>query len=348
MQYPNRKLSRVLWIQLVLLAMLLAPLQRVSASDDRRVLVQAVSRVSMTVDDMDRAVDFYSRVLTFEKVSEAEVADANYERLQGVFGARIHVVRMRLGDEQIELAEYLAPRGKPYPVDARSNDKSFQHIAIIVSDMARAYQRLREFKVRHLSSGPQLLPEWNRNAGGISAFYLQDPDGHPLEILHFPAGKGAEKWHQPSERLFLGIDHTAIVVNDTEASLRFYRDLLGMEVAGGAENYGIEQEHLNNVFGARLRITALRARDGFGIEFLEYLAPGDGRPFPVDEQANDILHRQTSIEASDIDAVARELRINHTPMISPGVIDTVDGALGFRRALLVRDPDGHAVLIEQR
>ena len=32
-----------------------------------------------------------------------------------------------------------------------------------------------------------------------------------------------------------------------------------MRVAGSSENYGTEQEHLNNVFGARLRITAFRA-----------------------------------------------------------------------------------------
>jgi len=66
--------------------------------------------------------------------------------------------------------------------------------------------------------------------------------------------------------VFLGIDHTAIVVDDTNASLRFYRDTLGMQVAGESENYEVEQEHLNNVFGARLRITALRAAKGPGIE----------------------------------------------------------------------------------
>ena len=79
-----------------------------------------------------------------------------------------------------------------------------------------------------------------------------------MEILQFPPDKGLEKWHRPSGKLFLGIDHTAIVVADTDASLKFYRDLLGMHVAGESENYGTEQEHLNNVFGARLRITALR------------------------------------------------------------------------------------------
>ena len=39
-----------------------------------------------------------------------------------------------------------------------------------------------------------------------------------------PPDKGNPKWHRGRDRLFLGIDHTAIVISDTEASLRFYRD----------------------------------------------------------------------------------------------------------------------------
>src|SRR6266850_6167537 len=201
-------------------------------------LVDGVDAIGITVSDMDRAVDFYSRVLTFEKVSDAEVANDDYEHLTGVFGLRVRVVRMLLGDESIELTEYLAPKGRPIPVDSRSNDRWFQHIAIIVSDMDKAYRFLRQNKVEHASSGPQRLPDWNRNAAGISAFYFKDPDGHPVEVLQFPPDKGSEKWHRPTEKLFLGIDHTAIVVWDTDASLRFYRDLLGLRVAGESENYG--------------------------------------------------------------------------------------------------------------
>ncbi len=50
-------------------------------------------------------------------------------------------------------------------------------------------------------------------------------------------------------------------------------------MAGTSENHGLEQERLNNVFGARLRITALRAARGPGVELLEYLAP---RTWPAD------------------------------------------------------------------
>src|SRR3989440_12911720 len=146
----------------------------------------AVESVGMTVSDMDGSVAFYS-ALTFQKVSDIEVLGEPYEHLEGVFGARMRIVRMKLGNEFVDLTEYLAPRGRPIPVDSRSNDLWFQHIAIIVSDMDKAYKLLRQYKFEHASSGPQRLPDWNKNAGGIWAFYFKDPDGHPVEILQFPA-----------------------------------------------------------------------------------------------------------------------------------------------------------------
>jgi catechol 2,3-dioxygenase-like lactoylglutathione lyase family enzyme len=311
-------------------------------------IVTAVDSIGLTVSDLDRSVEFYSKVLSFEKVSEIEVEGDRYEHLTGVFGLRMRIARMKLGDESIELTEFLAPRGRPAPADGRSNDRWFQHVAIIVSDMDRAYRWLREHKVQHASSGPQLLPAWNPNAGGIRAFYFRDPDGHPLEVLWFPQGKGAAKWHASTDRLFLGIDHTAIVISDTEASLRFYRDRLGMEVAGASENYGPEQERLNNVFGARLRITALRAASGPGIEFLEYLAPRDGRPYPPEAKANDLIHWQTRFLGSSADEAARMLRDGRSAFVSTGAVELPDGKAGFRKAITVRDPDGHAIQIAEK
>lgn len=341
----------------VILALLLALLsgstgRTTAARQTAQPLVKAVDSVGFTVSDVDASVEFFSKVLSFEKVSEVEVAGDEYERLQGVFGLRMRVVRMRLGDEQIELTEYLAPRGRPVPVDSRSNDRWFQHIAIITSDMDRAYQWLRKNKVEHASTGPQRLPDWNKNAGGIRAFYFKDPDGHVLEILQFPEGKGDQKWHrlakQDIDKLFLGIDHTAIVVSDTDASLKFYRDALGMRIAGESENYGIEQERLNNVFGARLRITGLRAGSGPGIEFLEYLAPRDGRATPNDMRANDLAHWQTKLGASDVESAAVALREGKFNFVSPGIIQLSESVLGFKRSFIARDPDAHAMQIIER
>jgi catechol 2,3-dioxygenase-like lactoylglutathione lyase family enzyme len=304
-------------------------------------LVTAVDAVGMTVSDMDRSVDFYTRVLHFTKVSDTEFYGDGIEHVKGVFGARVRIVRLKLGDEFLELSEYIAPRGRPIPVDFRSNDRWFQHVAIITRDMDKAYAWLRQNKVQHASSGPQRLPDWNPNAGGIQAFYFRDPDGHHLEILAFPPDKGDRKWQRAGDDLFLGIDHTAIVVGDTERSLAFYRDTLGMRVAGESENYGIEQERLNNVFGARLRITGLRAASGPGVEFLEYLTPRDGRPVPEDLRANDLAHWETTFRSADAEQAWKTL-LKKTRLVSSRAESPAENV---SPQFLAKDPDGHVVAI---
>jgi catechol 2,3-dioxygenase-like lactoylglutathione lyase family enzyme len=307
--------------------------------------ITAVDSVAVTVSDMDRAVEFYSQVLTFQKVADREIAGDSYEHLFGVFGLRLRAVRMRLGDEYLELLQFLVPRGRPIPVDSHSNDQWFQHVAIIVSDMNAAYARLQSFKVGYASSGPQRLPDWNPNAGGIEAFYFRDPDGHTLEVLAFPTGKGLAKWHAHDGRLLLGIDHTAIVVADTDASLRFYRDVLGLRIAGSSENYGTEQEHLNNVFGARLRITSLRAEHGPGIELLEYLAPRTGRPLPADTQPDDLWYWQINLCTAALATLETSLHLVHAPLLAAHPIELTGAQLGWQAGQITRDPDGHASLI---
>lgn len=330
----------LIWLWFVL-ALFLTASEPFRANNHEAVL--AVDAVGMTVSDMDRALDFYTNVLSFQKIADVEVWGMEYEHLQGLFGLRMRVVRLQLGAELIELTEYLTPKGRPIPVDARSNDLWFQHIAIVVSDMDKAYRHLRDHKVQHVSTAPQRIPDWNKAAAGIRAFYFRDPDQHNLEIIYFPAGKGEARWQNHPDKLFLGIDHTAIAVSNTEESLNFYRDVLGLNVAGESENYETEQEHLNNVFGARLRITGLRAAQGPGIEFLEYLTPRDGRPTPSDIRSNDLMHWQTQLVVSNIDAFTERLRAAHVWFVSPGVITMPDGRLGFAKGLLVRDPDGHAM-----
>lgn len=326
-------------------ALLLAVASAENAHGAPDAQVEAVASIGMTVADLERSVRFFSEVLEFEPLSETEVAGPDYERLQGVFGLRMRVARLRLGSEIVELTEYLAPRGRPMPTDTRSHDRWFQHIAIVVSDLDRAYRRLRVHRVEHASSGPQRLPDWNPGAAGIEAFYFRDPDGHFLELIEFPPGKGHPRWQESEEKLFLGIDHTALVVADTEASLRFYRELLGLRIASQGENYGSEQEHLNNVFGVRLRITTLRAPSGPGIELLEYLTPRDGRPRPPDARANDLLHWQTALVAPQARSLAERLFAQRATFVSPGPIELPGRELGFGVGMLVADPDGHVLRI---
>jgi hypothetical protein len=137
-------------------------------------------------------------------------------------------------------------------------------------------------------------------------------------------------------------------VASTQESLKYYRDLWGLNVAGESVNHGTEQERLNNVAGARLRITGLRAQTGPGIELLEYLAPRDGRPAPTDTRANDIWHWQTTLSTANAAMAAQTLRATRGRMISPKVAKLPDMSLGFAKGFLARDPDRHGLQVVER
>lgn len=318
----------------------------VTIQSQLRAQVKGVDAVGFTVSDMDRSVQFYSEVLHFRKISDVERTGEHWEKLFDVFGLRIRVVRMQLGDEIIELVDYLTTGGRTIPEDAKSNDLIFQHIAIVVSDIDSAYQLLRKNKVTHVSTGPQTLPATIAGAGGIKAFYFQDPDKHNLELIYFPKGKGKEKWQNSDGKIFLGIDHTAIAVSSTKSSHLFYEGILGIQRKGESWNKGTEQEHLNNIRGATLHITGYRAGHGTGIEFLEYLYPGPGKKYPPDTRSDDYWHWHTILRVNDAEKLFNRLKdCGSCSLVSKELMIRWINHKIIERSFMVRDPDGHALLI---
>ena len=323
--------------------------------------VEAVTKVSITVSNLERSLDFYTKVLPFEKVRTYTLSGKSVQRLYGIRDSElsVEVALLRLGEEYVELMEFNSTKlkGRNIPLDSRSNDLWFQHIAIVVSDMEKAYEQLAKHQVVHVSTAPQTLPDYIPAAAGIAAFYFQDPDKHNLEIIYFPKGKGNPKWQNKEEKIFLGIDHTAIGIDQTEESLAFYQDLLHLKVAGNSENYGSEQEHLNQVFGARLLITGLQAKSGFGVEFLDYISPPGGRAYPKDSEVTDYWHWHTSLKVSDVKSYYNDLLEANYEMISSGLVSLDKNMIGTENKLntssfkqqgfLVRGPDGHAIFIYQ-
>jgi catechol 2,3-dioxygenase-like lactoylglutathione lyase family enzyme len=282
----------------------------------------AVTAVNVTVSDAARSTRFFCDVLGFAKTGERRVSGREFATLTKFPEATARVVTLQLGAETLLLTDFENVSGRPVPPDSRGNDHWFQHIAIVVSDIHAAAARLREHHVELVSDVPQRLPDWNANAAGIEALYFRDLDGHFLEVIQYPPDKGAARWHEPATELFLGIDHTANVVADTERSLSYYRDEFGLAIAGVSENYGPEQERLNGVPGAHLRITTLRPPVGPGIELLQYISPRDGRPRPVNSTPADLWHWQVELSVSAVKTCSKTCAT---------------------RAVLANDPDGHVI-----
>ena len=123
-----------------------------------------------------------------------------------------------------------------------------------------------------------------------------------------------------------------------------------MRKAGESENFGTEQEHLNQVFGAQLTNYRDAGEESVpGIQFLKYLTPRDGRPIPKEIKANDLVHWQTIINNGRmLNLIAKKLRNAHVPFVSSGVVSMPKDKAGFSKGALVSDPDGHSVLLIQK
>ncbi|GJE70730.1 VOC family protein [Methylorubrum podarium] len=185
------------------------------------------------------------------------------------FGAAAAPHGVAVGAQTIELAPASEPPGAPAP----SESTGFQHCAIVVPDMDRAYAHLRGVAgwTPISRAGPERLPA---ASGGVSAFKFRDPDGHPLELVAFPPGAVPPAWRERCG-LFLGIDHTAITVADTERAVAFYAGL-GFEVASRGLNRGPEQARMDAVDDPVVEVTGLTPPGGAPphLELLRYRAPG--------------------------------------------------------------------------
>ena len=304
--------------------------------------IDRVARVLLVVSDLDESERFFADAFDFVTL-ERRQNDEALSQLMGLPGATTRQTIMRLGAQEIALTCF-DPPGRANPPGSTSSDLWFQHFAIIVSDMAKAYARL-EAAGRFIpitSGGPIKLPE---SSGGVEAFKFRDLDGHPLELLAFPAGKAPDAWKTtPESTLFLGIDHSAISVGDTEASIAFLKSCFGLRQSMQTENVGPEQARMDDVPDARVIVTGLAAAHAPPhVELLGYLV-GERRPIDGATRSNDIAATCFVLDTDGLDTIAEALITRGVPFVSPGVVTLAAGV----RAIAVLDPDGHRFIVEER
>jgi catechol 2,3-dioxygenase-like lactoylglutathione lyase family enzyme len=303
-----------------------------------------IDRITLIVSDLDRAEEDYVRTFgcTVEDRADIEPSLTRVLCVRRLASGRRSL--LRLGRERIELLEFTDSTGRPYPRGSTSTDLWFQHMAIVVNDMRRAYQLvMANRRFRPISrDGPVRLPD---NSGGVTAFKFRDHDGHPLELLAFPEG------HVPAQcrrvngtGSFLGVDHTAIAVSDPASSARFFGSVFGFSTGNRTENRGPEQAELDDVDDVHVSVTRL-APDlpAPRMELLNYHV-GTRRPIPPDTASNDIVATHSVVRVTSLDATAAALAHHGTPLAGHDVM-TLRGGM---RAALVAGPDGHRFLVEER
>lgn len=277
-------------------------------------MLAALARFSLTSADAESLAAFYQAAFGCRRLQEERREGRRFEQLMNVRGGA-RAITLAIGAQTLELLQFDEP-GQAYPGGGSASDLSFQHFAILVTDMQEAFRHLAAIAGWTAISreGPQRLPQ---SSGGVTAFKFRDPEGHPLELLAMPVAAAS---HAATSELWCGIDHSAISVSDTMRSVAFYEQL-GLRLSATSYNHGMEQARLDDVDAPNLEVTALSPRSVKPhLELLCYR-----RPKP----------RSSPIAANN-DVIATRLVLQRE-------ITASAGAHGSEHCI---DPDGHHLILE--
>jgi len=299
--------------------------------------VTKLSRIRLIAAQPQQLAAFYESAFGFVRTTQATTDAASLAKLLGRPDATARCVTLRLGEQEIELVGFPTAASNVPAVAGWS--LLFQHFAIVVSDMAAAYARLRaQTGWSPISTGgPQMLPP---ASGNVTAFKFRDPEGHPLELLAFKLQSTPEYWKRHSAGGALGIDHSAISVADTGRSIAFY-ERFGLNRSGGSLNFGPAQERLDDIPHAQVEVTALapQSKATPHVELLCYLDMYDriGQVLEI----NDIAATEL-VFAVDDDAALQAIAAENRDACLSGIVTCGDGPA----LALFRDPDGHLLCLE--
>jgi len=268
---------------------------------------------------------FYEAALGFRVAMLEHLSGARARECFGVPG-RLLRVTLELGAQQVVLVQFVDQPGRPYPRGSDASDPVFQHIAIVVGDMAGAMSQLSGTPgwTPITRGDPQQLPA---SSGGVIAFKFRDPEGHPLELLAFPADNTPTPWQGArSHGPFIGIDHSAISVVDSARSVAFYA-ALGLTAAHRSLNEDPAQARLDGLASPVVEVTAMEP--AFAPPHVELLS-----------------YRQAAGHEGSPDGAGSDLAPNDvaaTCLVFAGADGR--GQPGHDRVALV-DPDGHHLAVD--
>ncbi|MEZ5400869.1 MAG: VOC family protein [Bryobacteraceae bacterium] len=266
----------------------------VAAQSPKRPRITGVAHVAYFVHDIEKAREFYKDFLGYGEPFDLKNSDGS-----------LALTFIKINDRQyIEL----------FPEKAPGTDR-LNHISIETDDAEamRLYLKAKGVAV------PDKLP---KGRIGNMNFTVKDPDGHGVEIVQY----AKDGWSMRDKGKFVGAKristrllHTGIIVGSVEASLAFYRDILGfVEFWRGSSN------------GKMLSWMNLRVPDGDDyIEFMLY----DQLPEPTKRGSQ----HHICLVVDDMEQAVAELKARAAHYSRPIEIRT---GINRKRQANLFDPDG--------
>ena len=197
--------------------------------------VVGIGNFTHIVSNLDRFLEFYHDVLGLELTAPARPWDTNAAilNLANAPGAQYRFVSLKIPGSAlgVEAVEYKDIDRKP--VAPRLQDPGAANLILQVRDIDGLMARLNKAGARIVSAGgkPATI---DRNGRKARVVFVQDPDGFFVELSQREAVPATPA---PAASNVIG-GSFVITVDDTDRSMRFYREALGFQPQVGASFEG--------------------------------------------------------------------------------------------------------------
>jgi catechol 2,3-dioxygenase-like lactoylglutathione lyase family enzyme len=267
-----------------------------AAQAPSRPRITGLAHVGLFVHDIEAARTYYRDLLGYEELSPLLNADGS-----------LALTFFKINERQyVEL----------FPEREARGDR-FAHYALEVDDVEgmRLYLKSRGVAVPDKVAVGRV---------GNEAFTVKDPDGHIVEFLKYGANGLAARSKgtaMPPSRISTTMRHAGILVGSLDASMAFYRDILGFREAWRGSRDGKTLDWVN-----------LQLPDGD--DYIEFMLYGE---LPAVDQRGSQHH--LCLVVPDIEAAAAIVRARAGKAGYGRAIETRTG-INRKRQLNLFDPDG--------
>jgi len=188
--------------------------------DVKRPRILGLSHMALFVSDLKKARAFYEDFLGYQEPYVLKREDGSD-----------WIVFIKINDDQY--IELFAENPK--------QDGHLNHIAFFTDSAQNLYEYLA-------SRGVKVPDKVGKGRIGNSNFNIADPDGHTVEIVQYEPYSWTRREKgkfMPDTRISTQMAHVGVLVGALEASLKFYRDILGFQEFWRGSSSGKELSWVN-------------------------------------------------------------------------------------------------------
>jgi catechol 2,3-dioxygenase-like lactoylglutathione lyase family enzyme len=141
-------------------------------------VITGFNHTSFTVADMEKSVEFWTRMLGFEAASVSPREGGWQQEVTGVADASLMVAHLYGHGQHIEFIQYLrgtVPGDPPQPAQCGA-----AHVCLETDDIEATWSALLDAGA---SAQGSIADVTSGSAGGARAGYLRDPNGILIELL---------------------------------------------------------------------------------------------------------------------------------------------------------------------